>query len=614
MKRSKQILINGAVLAGIYTLASTVAKYRSEDQEIDKDNPYLSMAGIRSHNNEDSIKICKECRNENTSELHEGAYENVIKHALDRLLSFMGLIVLSPVFLIISIAILFDDPGPIFFTQKRIAKDKHYFMCHKFRSMAVSTPHDVPTHLLSQPDAYITRVGKVLRKTSLDELPQIWDIFRGKMSIIGPRPALWNQEDLVEEREKVDANSVLPGLSGLAQIKGRDELEITEKARLDGEYVKKLRQGGLKAFLFDSKMFFGTIGSVLRREGVVEGGTGSLTSRVSISTAKACSKEMHIKDSRPISNPKANEVGFEEYGCYKHFHIDRKRPVKLLITGAGSYIGESFKNYCESYYPNINIAILDMTDNSWREADITPYDAVLHVAGIAHADVGGVPVSEQEKYYTINTDLAVECARKSRESGIKQFIFMSSMIIYGDEKFIDFHTIPRPINFYGDSKWLADKGVRAEAGEGMVVAVIRSPMIYGKGSKGNYPVLAKIARKLRFFPDIDNKRSMLYVENFCEFAGQLVCSGEGGIYFPQNREYSRTSSMVQEIAEVSGKRVKLIKLLSPAVNMASYIPGKVSRLIEKAFGSSYYAQALSVYDGLDYQKISLEESIKLTER
>ena len=197
-------------------------------------------------------------------------YKKYYKRFIDWLLSFLGMILLSPAFLLISLAIKIDDPGPVFFTQRRIGKDKKEFPLHKFRSMKMSTPHDTPTHLLENPEQYITRVGKILRKTSLDELPQIWDILVGNMSIIGPRPALWNQFDLIEERDKYDANSVMPGLTGWAQINGRDEIEIEEKARLDGEYVKNF------SFAFDVKCFFGTVFSVLKQDGVVEGGTGAL--------------------------------------------------------------------------------------------------------------------------------------------------------------------------------------------------------------------------------------------------------------------------------------------------------------------------------------------------
>lgn len=197
-------------------------------------------------------------------------YRNVVKRGIDIILSGVGLICLSWLFLILVIAVKLDDPGPAFFTQKRVGKNKQFFQLHKFRSMKMCTPKDTPTHLLENPEQYITRVGKFLRKSSLDELPQIWDIFIGKMSIIGPRPALWNQDDLVAERDKYGANDVLPGLTGWAQINGRDELEIPVKAKFDGEYVQNM------SFAFDVKCFVGTIFSVLKSDGVVEGGTGEL--------------------------------------------------------------------------------------------------------------------------------------------------------------------------------------------------------------------------------------------------------------------------------------------------------------------------------------------------
>lgn len=203
-------------------------------------------------------------------------YEKVIKRFIDIVLSFLALIVLSWLYLISIIAIKINDPGPAFFTQKRVGIHKSYFKLHKFRFMKMSTPHDIPTHQLENPEQYITKVGKFLRKSSFDELPQIWDIFIGKMSIIGPRPALWNQDDLVAERDKYGANDVKPGLTGWAQINGRDELEISVKAKLDGDYTKKLKQGGFKAFGFDLRCFFGSIFSVLRSDGVVEGGTGEM--------------------------------------------------------------------------------------------------------------------------------------------------------------------------------------------------------------------------------------------------------------------------------------------------------------------------------------------------
>ena len=197
-------------------------------------------------------------------------YRKYGKRLLDILLSGCGILVLAPVYLLLAIAIKIDDPGPVFFTQKRVGIHKSHFQILKFRTMKMETPRDVPTHLLEDPQQYITRVGRILRKLSLDELPQIFQIFTGEMSVIGPRPALWNQFDLIAERDKYGANDVRPGLTGWAQINGRDELPIEVKARFDGEYVEKL------SFAFDCRCFFGTIASVLKSDGVVEGGTGQL--------------------------------------------------------------------------------------------------------------------------------------------------------------------------------------------------------------------------------------------------------------------------------------------------------------------------------------------------
>ena len=193
-----------------------------------------------------------------------------IKRLIDIIFSFLAIIILFIPCIIIAVFIKAESKGPVFFKQKRVGKNKKYFMIYKFRTMRTDTPKDMPTHLLNNPNIYITKVGKILRKTSLDELPQLINILKGNMSIIGPRPALWNQDDLIAERDKYHANDVRPGLTGWAQINGRDELEIPVKARLDGEYVKRI------SFLFDVKCFFGTIISVLKSDGVVEGGTGSM--------------------------------------------------------------------------------------------------------------------------------------------------------------------------------------------------------------------------------------------------------------------------------------------------------------------------------------------------
>lgn len=519
-------------------------------------------------------------------------YETIVKPIIDKVLSFIGLVILSPLYILIALAIYVDDPGPVFFTQKRVGKDKHLFALHKFRTMKLSTPHDVPTHQLSNPEQYITCTGRFLRKYSLDELPQIWDIFCGRMSIIGPWPALWNQEDLIAEREKYCANSVFPGLTGLAQIKGRDELEISHKAKLDGEYVRLLRKGGIVAFIQDIWCFINTIGSVLKHDGVVEGGTGKINS---------------------------SEADLENYGYRKVFNINKSDRKRILITGANSYIGDSFASYVEKYYPNLSINIIDMKDGSWRVHDFGSYDTVFHVAGIAHSDAGLTSGKKKDLYYAVNTELAIETAKKAKESKVSQFIFMSSMIVYGDSapygktKIIDEYSIPSPDNFYGDSKWQADVGIRKLGDDTFHTAIVRSPMIYGKGAKGNYSILSKLAQKSLIFPDVKNTRSMLYIDNLCEFISLLVLAGTDGIYFPQNKEYSSTSRIVRYISQAVGKNVCFMKILNPIVSLLSHFPGRVSKLTNKAFGDMVYSQKISTYEGMDYQLIDLETSIILME-
>lgn len=597
----KRVLTACAGTVGIYILLNGVAKKGKEGRDMDDDpciTPDRQDDERKGQQNENKVRI--------------GVYEGKVKPVIDRLLSFFGLVFLSPVFVIISLAIVFDDPGPVLFTQKRVGKDKKFFMLHKFRSMKMKTPHDVPTHQLENPEQYITRIGKFLRKYSLDELPQIWDIFRGRMSIIGPRPALWNQDDLVAERDKYGANDILPGLTGWAQINGRDELEIADKAKLDGEYAMKLQQGGMKALFFDVRCFLGTVLSVLGSKGVVEGGTGELNRK----GAKG------MADTGGTDECPESDAGFEDYGHLKHFRIDtsEKNKKHVLITGAGSFIGESFEAHVREHYSaNFTIDTLDMQNSDWRKKDFSVYDAVFHVAGIAHADVGKITEEEKKKYYAVNTDLAIETAEKAKAEGVRQFVLMSSMIIYGDsapygkEKVIDEYTIPAPANFYGDSKWQADKGVRRLASEGFNVAVLRPPMIYGKGSKGNYPILAKLAKKLPVFPDVENRRSMLYIGNLCEFLCKLMLSGEGGIFFPQNKEYVNTADMVQGIADTAWHPIKVTRMLNPVVVAASYVPGELGTLVNKAFGNSVYSQKLSVYEGFSYQITDLQDSIIQTE-
>lgn len=593
----------GAAFVGMSILAKKKKKSSIYEDDKGQKNPFEGKKVVfiedgNDKENADGVKGHLEVIGD--AEYNPSFYEKHVKRAIDVGLSFGGLVVFSPVFAVIALAIKIEDPGPVLFTQKRVGQNKRYFKLHKFRSMKMNTPHDVPTHQLENPKQYITKVGKFLRAHSLDELPQIWDIFIGNMSVIGPRPGLWNQDLLTAERDRYGANDVKPGLTGWAQINGRDELEIPDKARLDGEYVKKI------GLLMDIKCFFGSVGVFAKDDSVVEGGTGEMK-----------------KVGRHYTDGKTSIELIGQIGFSKPINVDKTVVRKVLITGAGSYIGESFRSYAETHYTdNFKIDAVDMLDPNWRDTDFSQYDIVYHVAGIAHADVGSVDEATKEKYYAVNTDLAVEVCRIAKEAGVKEFIFMSSMIVYGEsagygeKKVINRTTVPNPANFYGDSKLQADVAVRDFADANFNVIVLRPPMIYGRGGKGNYPMLAKLARKLPVFPDVDNERSMLYIENLCEFLCKIMlveCPDQAVVLIPQNGELTKTSEMVQEIAKVNGKKIRLLKMMKPAVVLGGKVPGKVGGLVNKAFGNMVYAKNVSQYEGIHYQRINLKNSIQRTE-
>lgn len=309
------------------------------------------------------------------------------------------------------------------------------------------------------------------------------------------------------------------------------------------------------------------------------------------------------------------QIGFSEPVI-----VDHSVHRKILITGADSYIGVSFENYAgRKYADNFTIDTIDLLDKKWRDQSFSGYDTVFHVAGIAHADVGKVSEETKKKYYAVNTDLAIEAAKKAKAEGVKQFVLMSSMIVYGESgrygerRMISRRTVPAPANFYGDSKWQADRGVRALADEQFVVTVLRPPMIYGKGSKGNYPTLANFAKKLPVFPKVKNQRSMCHIDNLCEFLCQIMLLGKGGVFIPQNAEYTQTSEMVKAIAVVSGNKIKESVIFTPAIILSSKLPGKIGDLVNKAFGNMTYEQEMSEYPGINYRVVDLKESIKRTE-
>ena len=284
---------------------------------------------------------------------------------------------------------------------------------------------------------------------------------------------------------------------------------------------------------------------------------------------------------------------------------------RILITGANSYIGTSFEKWMTQWPEEYQVDSIGTRNDEWKELDFSPYDTIFHVAGIAHQDA---KEDQEELYYKVNRDLTIEIAQKAKNEGAKQFIFMSSMIVYGasskigETKVITRETVPEPINFYGNSKLQAEQGILPLQSEGFNIVVIRPPMIYGKESKGNYPLLAKFAKITPVFPNIENKRSMLHIDNLTEFIRLMIEHSENGIFFPQNREYIKTAEMVKIIADVKGKKIWLTKLFNPIL---VGLGGNVN-VINKVFGSLLYSQDISSYKH-DYQLNDLKASIINTE-
>lgn len=281
---------------------------------------------------------------------------------------------------------------------------------------------------------------------------------------------------------------------------------------------------------------------------------------------------------------------------------------KILITGANSYIGTAVKQYLKKK-EGYEIDTLDMHSPAWENKDFSIYDTIFHVAGIAHVDTRRLTDQQKKMYYQINTKLAVETAKKAKREGSKQFIFMSSIIVYGEtagkeKKVITRSTIPNPSSIYGNSKWLAELHLQKIANEEFRVAILRAPMIYGSGCKGNFPILVKLAKALPLFPDIANERSMLYIENLCEFIKLIIDNEEAGVFFPQNEEYGKTTDIVRMIAKLCGKRIYFTKILNVALRV---IGGKY---FNKAFGSITYEKQMSFYEKGKYQHISLEKSLQ----
>lgn len=286
---------------------------------------------------------------------------------------------------------------------------------------------------------------------------------------------------------------------------------------------------------------------------------------------------------------------------------------KILITGEGSYIGTSFENWVSQWPEKYQVETISVRGEEWKNEDFAQFDSIFHVAGIAHVDA---KAEMEELYYKVNRDLTIEVAKKAKSDGTRQFIFMSSIIVYGDsseigkKRVITRETVPTPANFYGNSKLTAEQGIIPLESEKFKIAILRPPMIYGKGSRGNYPKLAKLAQKFPVFPDIENERSMLHVDNLCEFVRLVIDNEDSGIFFPQNNEFVKTSELVYLIGEIYGKNIKLTKLFNPLINILARKIG----LINKVFGNLVYEMSMSDYDKANYRIRTFKESIELTEK
>ena len=282
--------------------------------------------------------------------------------------------------------------------------------------------------------------------------------------------------------------------------------------------------------------------------------------------------------------------------------------ARVLITGQNSFVGTSLVSWLANYPDRYSTHTISVRGHAWKKEDFGRYDVVVHVAGIAHSTASR---NLERAYYSVNRDLAIAVAEKAKADGVRQFIFMSSIIVYGDSRnedgLIDRDTVPTPKNVYGHSKLQAEERIRLMGSDNFRVVILRPPMIYGKGSRGNYPKLAKLAKFLPVFPDVDNARSMLYIENLCEFIRLIIDYEERGVFFPQNKEYVRTSEMVRLIAKAHGKEIRLTKAINPVIKLMRGIP-----VVNKVFGNLAYEQNMSDYD-IEYRVVGFESSIERTE-
>lgn len=288
---------------------------------------------------------------------------------------------------------------------------------------------------------------------------------------------------------------------------------------------------------------------------------------------------------------------------------------KILITGINSYVGCNLKKYLEENFGSeFEVHCISLRDGSWKNGSFVGYDSIVHVAGLAHVDVDKIDDEGKKNYYRINSELTEAVAKKAADEYVNQFIFLSSIIVYSAFKgaCITKDTPLGAENFYGDSKIQAEKRLNLLDKGNMKLVILRPPMIYGKNSRGNYPFLSKLASKVLFFPETNNKRSMLYIENLCEFIRLVIVNDEEGLFFPQNGEYSDTADVIREIGNIKGQSVKILNILHWTVSFSKKIPGKIGVLANKAFGDLYYDMSLSEYK-VNYRICDLKESIKRTE-
>lgn len=281
---------------------------------------------------------------------------------------------------------------------------------------------------------------------------------------------------------------------------------------------------------------------------------------------------------------------------------------KILITGAGGYIASNLFEHLNCHKDKYYIEKISLRDSKWEEKKFSDFDIIFHTAGIAHSDSTKVTSEEKKMYYDVNHKLAVKVAEKAKKEGVKQFILMSSIIVYGECEHITVNIEAKPANFYGDSKWRADRDIKKLETDDFKVAVIRSPMVYGKDSKGNFPKLEKIALRTIIFPKCNNKRSVIYIKNLCELVKLIIDNNDTGIYFPQNPDIVSTDFIVKTIADSWKHKIFISRALGLAVKLINYVPGKIGRISKKAFGNKYYEKDMSVYRQ-KYQLYTTKESI-----